>query len=98
MAPLYTRPLLARVGVRRPWRFHAKRKRTSPVVIERGLERRSRTAPGGDGMALTDAEVHDALQQARDIVLGGMCAASARGADGSPLVQLRSTASPHGVT
>jgi TetR/AcrR family transcriptional regulator len=52
----------------------------------------------GDGMALTDAEVHDALQQARDIVLAGMCAASARGADGSPLVQLRSTASPHGVT
>jgi hypothetical protein len=30
-------PLLARVGVpRRPWRFHAKQKRTSPVVIERG--------------------------------------------------------------
>jgi TetR/AcrR family transcriptional regulator len=48
----------------------------------------------GDGMALTDAEVHDALQQARDIVLAGMCAVSARDADGEPLAQLRATTSP----
>jgi TetR/AcrR family transcriptional regulator len=51
----------------------------------------------GDGMALTDAEVRDALQQAREIVLAGICGASARGVDGEPLVQLRTTASPNEV-
>jgi TetR/AcrR family transcriptional regulator len=47
-----------------------------------------------DGMELSDAEIHDALQQARDIVLSGMCAPEARDALGAPRAQLRSTRSP----
>lgn len=48
----------------------------------------------GDGIALSEREVHDALQQARDIVMAGLCAPSARDAAGAPLPQLRTTASP----
>jgi AcrR family transcriptional regulator len=47
-----------------------------------------------DGIELSDAEIHDALQQARDIVLTGLCAPAARDADGTPFAQLRSTSSP----
>ncbi len=48
----------------------------------------------GDGMALDESEIHDALQQARDIVLAGLCAPQARDAAGMPLAQLRRTVSP----
>lgn len=48
----------------------------------------------GDGLALSETEVHDALQQARDIVMAGLCAPGRRDAAGDPLPQLRSTASP----
>lgn len=48
----------------------------------------------GDGLALTETEIHDALQQARDIVNAGLCAPSARDAGGAPLAQLRTTVSP----
>jgi AcrR family transcriptional regulator len=47
-----------------------------------------------DGLTLTQTEIHDALQQARDIVIAGLCAPSARAADGTPLAQLRTTVSP----
>lgn len=48
----------------------------------------------GDGLALSEAEIHDALQQARDIVLAGMGSPQHRDAAGAPLAQLRTTASP----
>ena len=48
----------------------------------------------GDGLALDETEIHDALQQARDIVLAGLCAPAARDAEGAPLAQLRTVASP----
>jgi TetR/AcrR family transcriptional regulator len=47
-----------------------------------------------DGLALTETEIHDALQQARDMVDAGMCAPAARDEHGAPLAQLRSTVSP----
>lgn len=47
-----------------------------------------------DGLALTETEIHDAIQQARDIVVAGLCAPSHRDADGAPLAQLRTTQSP----
>ena len=47
-----------------------------------------------DGIALGDSEIEAALQQARDIVLAGLCAPSARDAAGLPLAQLRATTSP----
>jgi TetR/AcrR family transcriptional regulator len=47
-----------------------------------------------DGIALGDADVQAALQQARDIVLAGLCAPAARDAAGLPRAQLRATASP----
>lgn len=47
-----------------------------------------------DGIALTEAEIHDALQQAREIVNWGLCAPDARGPDGAPRAQLRVTESP----
>jgi TetR/AcrR family transcriptional regulator len=48
----------------------------------------------GDGLALSDADVQAALQQARDIVLSGLCAPGLRDAAGMPLAQLRATTSP----
>ena len=48
----------------------------------------------GDGLALSEAEINDALQQARDIVMAGLCAPSERAADGTPRAQLRSVVSP----
>jgi AcrR family transcriptional regulator len=51
----------------------------------------------GDGIALSEPEIHAALQQARAIVLEGLCAPGARDASGAPRAQLRATASPdHG--
>lgn len=47
-----------------------------------------------DGIALTEVEIHDALQQARDIVNVGLSAPAARDADGVPHAQLRTTRSP----
>ena len=47
-----------------------------------------------DGFALSDGDIQPALQQARDIVLWGLCAPSARGNDGSPRPRLRATTSP----
>jgi AcrR family transcriptional regulator len=47
-----------------------------------------------DGIALTVTEIHDALQQARDIVNWGLCAPGAHDAHGVPRAQLRTTASP----
>lgn len=47
-----------------------------------------------DGMALDEEEIHDALQQARDIVLAGFCSPDARDAAGMPLARLRKTVSP----
>jgi len=55
-------------------------------VVALGLRR--------DGLALSEPEIHDALQQARDIVLAGLCAPSARDASGAPLAQLHTVASP----
>ena len=48
----------------------------------------------GDGFALSDDDIQAALQQARDIVLAGLCAPAARGAAGAPRAQLRDTTSP----
>lgn len=50
-----------------------------------------------DGIALSETEIHDALQQARDIVNWGLCAPSARDAAGAPRAELRVTASPPSV-
>ncbi len=47
-----------------------------------------------DGLALTETEIHDALQQAREMVNAGMCAPAARDSGGAPLTQLRATVSP----
>jgi AcrR family transcriptional regulator len=57
-------------------------------VVALGLRR--------DGLALSEPEIHDALQQARDIVLAGLCAPSARDASGVPKARLRTVASPSG--
>ncbi|HMS60787.1 MAG TPA: TetR/AcrR family transcriptional regulator [Solirubrobacteraceae bacterium] len=48
----------------------------------------------GDGIALSEDDIQAALQQARDIVLAGLCAPAARDADGVPLARLRTTSSP----
>lgn len=47
-----------------------------------------------DGLTLSETEIHDALQQAREIVLGGMGSPAARTPAGEPLAQLRTTVSP----
>jgi TetR/AcrR family transcriptional regulator len=47
-----------------------------------------------DGLALSEADIHDALQQARDIVLAGLCAPSARDSAGAPQAGLRAIVSP----
>ncbi|MCW3040013.1 MAG: rutR [Solirubrobacterales bacterium] len=47
-----------------------------------------------DGLALTETEIHDALQQARDIVNAGLCAPAARDTAGTPRAALRTTRSP----
>jgi TetR/AcrR family transcriptional regulator len=47
-----------------------------------------------DGLTLSETEIHDALQQAREVVMVGLCAVGARGADGMPRAQLRTTTSP----
>ncbi len=47
-----------------------------------------------DGLTLTETEIHDALQQAREIVLGGMESPGARRPDGEPRTRLRTTVSP----
>ena len=47
-----------------------------------------------DGIALSEADVGAALQQARDIVLAGLCAPSARDAAGQPRARLQATTSP----
>ena len=47
-----------------------------------------------DGLALSDEDIQAALQQARDIVLWGLCAPAARTRDGSPRARLRTTKSP----
>jgi AcrR family transcriptional regulator len=47
-----------------------------------------------DGNSLSDEEISAALQQAREIVLAGMCAAAARDGDGEPRPRLHSTTPP----
>ncbi len=47
-----------------------------------------------DGLTLSETEIHDALQQAREVVMVGLCAVDARGADGLPRARLRTTVSP----
>jgi AcrR family transcriptional regulator len=47
-----------------------------------------------DGLALTEADIEAALQQAREIVLAGLCAPAARDAGGAPRARLRTVDSP----
>ncbi|WP_354702236.1 hypothetical protein DSM112329_02591 [Paraconexibacter sp. AEG42_29] len=47
-----------------------------------------------DGLALTEVELDAAILQARVIVNAGLCSTAARGPDGEPRAQLRTTQSP----
>lgn len=47
-----------------------------------------------DGLALTEPEIEAAIQQARTIVVAGLCHPGARGADGEARARLRTIASP----
>jgi TetR/AcrR family transcriptional regulator len=47
-----------------------------------------------DGLALSENEIEGAIQQAREIVVAGLCSPSARDAAGEPLAQLRAIEPP----
>jgi AcrR family transcriptional regulator len=48
----------------------------------------------GDRLALSDADIEAALQQARDVVVAGLCAPAARDDHGAPRARLVRTVSP----